>query len=249
MKKLVFVLNDLPAVGKSTLSEVISGQLSRKSVTTSLVATVCSNDADDRLSQSETIIPWDFEDDEDLSKLVSFLDENEVVVVDVGTGDTADLHDFSERSQLFEFLGELGVELTLVIPVNSNPDHEDAVVEIAEAFADNADYVIVWEAEADKNGWDDSYASKVMSYLSAVEITAPAINGAFARSLDSHDYELHDAIANRDELPGDLKSALKKWESQFGKLIESEAGEFVFPEQEETRVPGHGDQSSAAVAV
>lgn len=246
MKKLVLVVNDLPATGKSTLSEVLVSSLSRQGIAAAHAFTHCSDDAEERITESPNAIAWDFEEESDLDKLVALIDENDAVVVDVGTGDTADLHEFAERMQLFDYLGELAVELTLAIPLSDDPEKNESLVEIAEAFSDNADYLVVRQAKAD-DGWEDSYANKVMSYLSAIEITAPSANGPLEKALVAAEFELHQALANRDELPKNLKAAVTKWEKQFGDIVASQAHEYIFPDREEHRARGVQDDHAIAV--
>ncbi len=229
MKKLVLVINDLPGSGKSTLSEVLVEKFEQEGFATGLVATNCSEDADERFSESPAAIPWDFEEDSEMLTLLSKLDESDALVLDIGTGDFAEFHDFAERADFFDVLGELGVELTLVIPLHGDTDPTDTVLEIAECFSDNADYVVVLDSSAPREDWDGSYAQKVMSYLGAVEIKAPAANGALAKALGQHSYELHEAQSHRDALKGDLKSSLAKWEDEFGQKIEASARDFFFP--------------------
>ncbi|MFV1995108.1 MAG: hypothetical protein ACC661_06700, partial [Verrucomicrobiales bacterium] len=223
-------------------SEVLTAKMTADGLNPALLATPGGEDLLDFERKSEHFIPWDYSEDTDLARIVSHLDKHGAVVVDVGSGDALDLHSFCKESQFFECLGELDIELTLAIPLNGSPENADAVVEIAEAFSDNADYVIVRRGLSGKedasDGWEGSYGQKVMSYLGAAELSAPPVRGALAKSLETHGCLLEQALANLEHVPADLRKSLTKWESQFqGKIIDL-AGDYLIPESEETRVLG-----------
>lgn len=246
MKKLILVTNDLPAAGKTTLSEILVHTLSSEEYQTAHVATHSSDDADDRLSSSAEAILWDFAEDTNLATPISLLDNHDVVIIDVGTGDIADFHDYSERTQLCDYLGELGVELTIALPFDGSADQHESLIEIAESFSDNADYLLVNHGETEKEEWDGSYAQKVMSYLGVVEITAPTPKDALVNGLEEADVPLHHALADHSNLPKNIRAALSKWEKEFTAIIKNEARGVIFPEGEGSRVLGLTEQPKAA---
>ncbi len=251
MKKLVLVTNDLPGSGKSTLSEVLVASLAADGLTVAHLATNCSDDADERFSPSPDITPWDFDDDRELNTILTSLDDSDALVIDVGTGDINDLHEIAEEAQFFEILGELSVELTLAIPLHGDADPTDTVIEIAEAFSDNADYVLVTDDTFPREIWKGSYARKVMTYLSAIEIAAPKANGALAKALGEHGHELHEAQAHREELPRSITTPLSKWERQYGGKLDAQARDFLFPETEEPAsalIRGRSSKGAARVS-
>ncbi len=235
MKKLILIANDLPGSGKSTLSEVLVANFTSQELSVGHLATNCSDDADERLSPSPSITAWDFEEDSEMNTLLAHLDESDAVVIDIGTGDLSDFYEKAEDTQLFDILGELGVELTVAIPLHGGSDPTETIVEIAESFSDNADYVVVREGKLPREIWEGSYAQKVMKYLGAVEITAPGANGALGKALGELGYDLHEAQTHRNNLPRALKAPLSKWESQLGNKLGSGAHVCFFPEKEDSR--------------
>lgn len=248
MKKLVLVTNDLPGAGKSTLTEVLFSKLSREGLPTALAATHHSDDADERLSPSPNVVPWDFEEDKDLSSLIGLIDENAAVIVDVGTGDTSELHEFSERTNLFDLLGELGVELTLAIPYSGGEEQIDSIVEIAEAFSDNADYVVLRSRTEAEDLWKGSCAEKAMKHLSGIEVTAPPVNETITKELEAHGCSLSEALVSSNGISAKAVTALKKWARNFGDKIDSEAHDYIFPEEAENRVLGSYSKDRAVTA-
>ena len=248
MKKLILVTNDLPGSGKSTFTEVLISNFTVQDLRVGHLATVCSEDADERISPSPQVTAWDFDEDSEMNNLLATLDESDAVVVDIGTGDLSDFRQRAEDAQLLDILGELGIELTIAIPLHGESDPTDTVVEIAESFSDNADYVVVRDCKFPREIWNGSYGQKVMNYLGAIELAAPSANGALGKALGEHGYDLHEAQAHRDDLPRAVKTPLSKWERQFGGKLGSTANEFFFPVKEELR-PSEYDTRAAEGSV
>ena len=115
-------------------------------------------------------------------------------------------------------------ELTLVIPAPNHVGISDEVVAIGEAFADNADYLIVRTPvdfdEADDSSWKGSYGEKVMDYMGAHVIEAPAMDVTMLNEIeDSYETGLAVALADRSDLPRYLRDSLHKWELEFSQSL------------------------------
>jgi hypothetical protein len=212
MKKLVLILNDLPEVGKSSFSRVFEQFMSRKKIDFLPISTAES-------SQREQIY-WNLDDELEPGQLVGFLDKSDVTVIDVATGDGATLAEFFNEEEVFDLLVEMEAELTLVIPTPNHAAISDEVVAIGEAFADNADYLIVRTPvefdDADDSSWVGSYGEKVMDYMGAHVVEAPEVDLTMLNEIENnHEMGLAQALAGRSELPRYLRDSLHTWELEF----------------------------------
>jgi hypothetical protein len=167
---------------------------------------------------------WNLDDELESGQLIGFLDQSDVTVIDVATGDGATLAEFFNESDMFDLLVEMEAELTLVIPVPNHVAISDEVVAIGEAFADNADYLIVRSPlefdEADNTCWVGSYGEKVMDYMGAQVIEAPSVDVTMLNEIEgNHEMGLAEALADRSALPRYLRDALHSWELEFSESL------------------------------
>lgn len=227
MKKLVLILNDLPEVGKTSFSRVFEQFMARKKIDYLPVST----------TESTLGHPtyWNLEDELEVGHLISFLDQTAVTVIDVATGDGATLVEFFNEEDVFELLIEMEAELTVVIPAPNHESISDEVVAIGEAFADNADYLIVREPvefdEADDSSWVGSYGEKVMDYMGAQVVEAPAMDVTMLAEIEEgNGMTLADSLADRSGLPRYLRDALHTWELEYSECLAG-ARELFIPEE------------------
>jgi len=216
MKKLVLILNDVPEVGKSSFARVFEQFMSRKKIEYLSVST-----AETSLGHPTH---WNLEDELEVGHLISFLDQSDVTVIDVASGDGGTLAEFFNEEEVFELLLEMEAELTLVIPAPNHVGISDEVVAIGEAFADNADYLIVRTPvdfdDADDSSWKGSYGEKVMDYMGAHVIEAPAMDVTMLNEIeDSYETGLALALGDRSDLPRYLRDSLHKWELEFSQSL------------------------------
>ncbi len=252
MKKLVFVINDLSGVGKTTLSNLIHHWQTRNGYSCALLATNCSDEAQDLFSYSRNITTWDFNDDLDLSCLLAEIDGHDSVVIDVGSGDAEKLGKFCEKLDLWEVLGEIDVELTSVLPVSISGHDAPGIVDIAECFSDNSDYLVVTRHKDEfpdgEDEWKGSYPQKALSHLGAIELDSPSVKDTLHKALRAEGYALHEALSEEDEVNGSLRAPLQAWEKAFWKKFESEASEFLAPKLEDSGLPADDDPAISAIA-
>ena len=216
MKKLVLILNDLPEVGKSSFSRVFEQFMSRKKIEYLTVST------------EETSLGhptyWNLDDELEAGHLISFLDQSDVTVIDVASGDGATLAEFFNEEEVFDLLVEMEAELTIVVPTPNHTAISNEVVAIGEAFADNADYLVVRTPVdfdgADDSAWAGTYGEKVMNYMGAHIVTAPAMDVTMLSEIEeNHGVGLAEALANRSELPRYLRDSLHSWELEFSEAL------------------------------
>jgi hypothetical protein len=224
MKKLVMILNDLPDVGKSSFARVFEQYMSRNKIDYLPVST-----AESGLGHPTY---WNLDDELEIGNLVSFLEQADVTVIDVATGDGATLAEFFNEEEVFELLLELETELTIVVPTPNHAAISDEVVAIGEAFADNADYVIVrtpveFDA-ADDTSWVGSYGEKVMDYMGAYVVEAPAMDVTMLNEIEeNHEMGLAEALADRSNLPRYVRDSLHGWELDFSESLASAPELFI----------------------
>lgn len=175
---------------------------------------------------------WNLDDELEIGNLISFVDQADVTVIDVATGDGATLAEFFNEEDVFDLLLELETELTIVIPAPNHSAISDEVVAIGEAFADNADYVMVRTPvefdDADDSSWVGSYGEKVMDYMGAHVVEAPAMDVAMLSEIEeSHTMGLAEALADRSGLPRYLRDSLHAWELEFSESLASAPELFI----------------------
>lgn len=173
MKKLILIQNDYSGTGKTTLSRCITRYLKQnKAHHQTLVLSENERDA-------EGANGW--MDPANLSsrELIGHLDSAVITIVEVSTGLAEWFCKFYAANELQDLLHEIGVEMTVVLPVTSEPDSYEAVIEAAETFSDSAQYVIAHlitsSYDEEDQYWDRSYAARVMDMFEAVELHIPEL--------------------------------------------------------------------------
>jgi hypothetical protein len=214
MKKLILIQNDYPSTGKSTLARSFSHYLSRYGVSHQLRSLIEETDCEDEehLIDASRLTPRSF---------VQILDQEAITILEVGTGQGDFFNRFYQNHDLGTVLDELGVALTVVLPVTSESDSFDAVVEAAEVYSDHAEYLIAHlitsSYEDDDKLWDTSYAARVMDMFEAVELHIPEVGFHTDNELRAHHIELSDALSDMQ-----LHEALGK---DFGKWYQRVMGQ------------------------
>ena len=159
MKKLIVVVNDLERSGKSAVARTLSHHLASQEVKHLLVT---SNELD--MTDSFPGEFWDLEDQFDLSQLISAIDKNSAVILDVHSGGARNWGEFFEAEDLENLLAEIDAEMTLVIPDTRSERCNEEICDLTEIFADQADYVIARLPGDVKNEvkWKGSLADKAV---------------------------------------------------------------------------------------
>lgn len=208
MKKLIVVVNDLERSGKSTLARTLAHHLKAEDIEHLLVT---SNEMD--MTDSFPGEFWDLEDQFEVSQLISAIDRHEAVVVDVHTGAARNWGDLFESEDLENLLAEIDAEMTLVIPNNRSERCNEEICDLAEIFADQANYVIVHLPGDGRNElkWKGSPAEKAIRYLGASNVEFPAISDELATALENADLELPEALNKPSVLPRFAEVQVSQW--------------------------------------
>jgi hypothetical protein len=226
MKKLIVVVNDLERSGKSALARAISHHLGETEVNHLLVS---SNEMD--MSDSFRGEFWDLEDQFDVSELIGALDSYDAIVVDVHTGAARNWGEFCESTDLENLLAEIDAEMTLVIPNNQSERCNEEITDIAEIFADQADYVVA-QMPGDERAikWKASPAEKALRYLGATEVTLPAISDELTTAMESSEIELKEALNQPSELPRFAEVQVSQWLEEVSSALTA-GQDYLLPEE------------------
>lgn len=210
MKKLIVVLNDLELTGKTTVARALAAYLHEQEISHLLVSTDGSDSED--FAQGEF---WDLEDEIELSQLIGALDQNDAVIIDVSTGAARNWADFCEEQEVDGILAEMDVEMTLVIPEHGGERCHNEVVDLAEIFSDQADYVIVHlplpARRSAESEWKGSYAAKATNFLGALAVTPPEIESDLETALESSGNDICSALGQLENLPRFLEVQVTQW--------------------------------------
>lgn len=224
MKKLILIQNDYSGAGKTTLSRCMTRYLDHHK--TQHQTLVLSDSELDAAGARAWIDPSNF----NLNDLVSHLDTSPITVLEIATGLGDYFSRFYQGHELSEMLHAMGVEMTVVIPVTSEPDSHDAVVDAAETYSDNVQYAVAHlvtsSYEDDDETWDRSYAARVMDMFEAVELHIPELGFQAEHLLRAKHSDLAEALLeeNPEEQYG---KDFTKWYSRVESQIDS-ARTFLF---------------------
>ena len=229
MKKLLVVLNDLEGSGKSTVARTLAHFLRENEIRHTLIFSD-EGDAEGGLSGEF----WDIEDEIEMSNLIRVLDRNDVVVVDVSSGAARNWADFSESEELDSVLSEMDVEMTILIPEHRSERCHEEIVDLADLFSDQADYVIAHLPIQPKGSveekWKGGYAAKAVNYLGALEVTLPAIGPDLATALESSGLSMGQALGQMEDLPRFLEVQVTEWREKASMAFDR-ATEYLMPDR------------------
>ncbi|MFO1485946.1 MAG: hypothetical protein U1F71_21475 [Verrucomicrobiaceae bacterium] len=173
MKKLILIQNDYPGTGKSTLALCFHRYLQQFGVPHQMLSLV-----EEDAPANSGFTPMD------VSSLTpreffAHVDASPLTVLDIATGLGEYFNKFYQSSELDHIFNEAGIELSVVLPVTADRESFDSVIEAAEVFSDNAQYLIAHLVtscyDEDDKVWDTSYAARVMDMFEAVELHIPEI--------------------------------------------------------------------------
>lgn len=231
MKKLILVANDAPQSGKTSFVRVLEQHYERKGIETRTLYTDADVAPDERAF-------WDLDDDLNPQRLMTWVEENDVTILDISSGSSTLIADLFADHDLFEQLLELDAELCIAVTTNDTKAAIAGSVALGEGFSDNANYILLRNPYCDPSeaagDWSDSYGEKVMHYLGALEIDVPEFDPGMAAELDSHGLSLPAALRARKELPRFLRDALHTWELSYAGALD-EADELLLPEVDSSR--------------
>lgn len=224
MKKLILIQNDYSGAGKTTLSRCITRYLKQHKARHQTLV-LSENEADAEGAQA-----WIDPSSLSMRDLVGHLDMAPITILEVSSG-LGDLFcKFYAGHELQELLHELGVEMTVVVPVTSETDSHESVIQAAETFSDSAQYVIAHlitsSYEDDDHLWDRSYAARVMDMFEAVELHIPELGFQVEHILRAQHNDLASALLEENPHEAYGKD-FTKWYGRVESQIDS-ARQYLF---------------------
>lgn len=222
MKKLILIQNDYPGTGKSTLALCFHRYLQQYGVSHQLLSLTEEDSPAQPGSTAldvSSLTPRDFLDHVDASPLT---------ILDVGTGLGEFFNKFYQAAELDQVLHEAEVAVSVVLPVTADRESFDSVIEAAEVFSDNAEYLIAHLVtscyDEDDKVWDTSYAARVMDMFEAVELHIPEIT--FHLELNNERMSLDHALQQGD-VEERLGKEYTKWNRRVTGQVDS-ARQYLF---------------------
>jgi hypothetical protein len=211
MKKLIILQNDYPGTGKSTLARCFSRFLQQYGAAhqfASLVEDADPCESDDLRLDANYLTPMGF---------MNVLDRSPITILEVSTGMAGFFSRFYQNHGLDHALADAGIATSVVLPVTSDSDSFDSVIEAAETFSDHAEYLIAHlitsSYEDDDKVWDTSYAARVMDMFEAVELHIPEVTFQVELELRNQHLDLAEALldpAAEERLGKDFGKWLKR---------------------------------------
>lgn len=191
MKKLILIQNDYPSTGKSTLAHCCARYLTQYGAAHQLLSLVddARDDTSGRVFDASTLTA---------ESLLDCLDDSPITILEIATGMGEFFEKLYQNAQLDLVLHEASVTLSVVLPVTSEHDSFDSVLDAAEVYSDNAEYTIAHlitsSYEDDDKVWDTSYAARVMDMFEAIELYIPEIGFQLELELRARHSRLDEAL-------------------------------------------------------
>lgn len=224
MKRLILLQNDYPGTGKSTLAQCFSHYLRQYGVAHQML-TLTEEDEEVPLGtiqlDSSSLTPREF---------LENLDASPLTILDIDTSVGEFFHRFYEENEIESILSEAGISLSVVLPITSERESFDSVVQAAEVYSDNAEYLIAHlitsSYEDDEKVWDSSYAARVMDMFEAVELHIPEVGAQMETQLKARHLDLAEAMRHPEEVQL-MGKDFDKWMARVQGQIES-TRQFLF---------------------
>jgi hypothetical protein len=195
MKRLILVLNDAPSTGKSTLTGCLNRYLNRHQANHQVALLASEEDpfCDHPVLEVDSLTGASF---------LGFIDQADISVIEIETGLADFFARFYQRNELEQVLHEAGFQLSVVLPVTSEPDTFESIIRAAEVYSDSAEYTIAHlvtgSYDDDSSAWDRSYAARVMDMFEAVELHVPEVGFQVEMELRANHVELPQALSEPD---------------------------------------------------
>ena len=173
MKKLILIQNDFAGSGKSTVVRLLRRYLNQHRIPHQFVM------LDEEETSAEPEVRYlNPTQPGAMRQLLDVLDESEINIMEAATGLGELTSKLYEQHEFYAVLAEMGIDLTIVLPVTNDPESFDAVTQAAEVYSDNVQYLIAHNTtsayDEDDGSWDACYAARVMDMFEAVELRFPS---------------------------------------------------------------------------
>jgi hypothetical protein len=208
MKKLIIIINDADACGKTTLTALLSGYVQRKGMR----HTIALTSPDQELPMDTVLL--DAEEGFAPQELVDMVDHSHAVIVDVHTGGAERFEKRFFRHRLDEALDEIECGVTVVLPVCDDTVVLQDALERARAWNKCAELVVVrMPLPADEHqAYRGSPTHRYLSQLGASELALPVVKDGILDEIDAMDLDVALALTQRQHLARYVRTELLAWE-------------------------------------
>jgi hypothetical protein len=196
MKRLILILNGKGGVGKSTFATHLVQFYKDLGAAHRSVDTDNENSTLKRFHPDAEFV--DLTAPRGLDLLFELLPQTHTVIVDCRAASTDLILGYCAEVSIFEVLGSLGARLTVVMPVNHEPDSLEQLRVISSALDNRCDYVVVRnQVHSDQFALYDKsrIRSRLLSELRAHEITMPKLYDWLVTGLSEHNITVTATIA------------------------------------------------------
>jgi hypothetical protein len=229
-RRIDLILNGKGGVGKSFFAVNFIQYLKDNSVRHAAIDTDNENSTLKRFHPESLFV--DLTKPTAIDALFSELNTHPLVVVDCRAASTDIFLEYFTELNVFEVLRELDAALTLISPVNHEPDSVKQVQVLAERLNANASYVIVRN-----HSFTDEFAiydksktrNRLLSELSAKEIAMPKLQDWLVVGLNQANCTITASLRNSHFSVMD-RQRLKNWQRKFNEQVES-ARDLLLPTQ------------------
>ena len=197
MKKLILVQNDFSGSGKSTVVRLLRRYLNQHRTPHQFIML----DEEERSSEPEVRYLNPTRPGA-VRQLLDALDESGITIMETATGLGELVSKLYEQHDLDAALAEIGVDLTIVLPVTHDPESFDAVTQAAEVYSDTVQYLIAHNTmsayDEDDGSWDACRAARVMDMFEAVELRFPSAGAEMENAFSTQHTHLAAALLEDD---------------------------------------------------
>jgi len=239
MKRLILVLNGKGGVGKSTFATHLVQFYKDLGEKHRSVDTDNENSTLKRFHKDAEFV--DISEPRGLDLLFDLLEGTDTVITDCRAASTDLILGYFEEVSAFEVLASLGARLTVVMPVNHEPDSLEQLRVISSALGNQCDYVVVRNQVHSDHFllYEKSrIRARLLDDLRAQEITMPKLYNWLVTGLSARNLTITAAVAPGEFTLIDRQRLLNWWRTLVAQ-IES-ASDFLLPDGYKTLPAGFG---------
>lgn len=219
-KRLDLILNGKGGVGKSFFAINLVQYLKDQSLEHVAIDTDNENSTLKRFHPEAIFV--DLAKPTAIDRLFSEMADQSLVVVDCRAASTDIFLDYFTELNVFDVLRELGAALTLISPVNHEPDSVKQVQLLTERLGDHANYVVVKNHSFSQQFsiYEQSKTrNRLLNGLGGKEIDMPKLQDWLVIGLNQAGCTITPALRHSDFSVMD-RQRLKNWQRRFNEQIE-----------------------------
>lgn len=227
-KRLDLILNGKGGVGKSFFAINFIQYLKDRSIKYGAIDTDNENSTLKRFHRDVNFL--DLSSPSAFDPVFDELNKYPLVVVDCRAASTDIFIHYFEQLKIFDVFKEIGTSMTIVLPVNNDPDSLNQIQILTGQFADKADYVVVKNRFfGDRFSIYDKSKTRIriLDELNGKEIEMPVLNDWLVVALNQMTTTIT-PVLQTDKFTIIDRQRLVIWQREFYSQIKS-ARDFLLP--------------------